>query len=199
VYPDEFLKRFQGWAAPVDESDFQEMIEFGWIVELENTGNGQWTCIDAGSGGFGGWGYLNYDENNVLSSLMKDALERDDFDGNAESIMRFLPVANPLAFEAEFGAEGWEMVLAMLDACCLTEGRVYSAEVGRMWADVYPCDQQYRDMYVILTALRWKGTYARDLAPILKKQRGYDAKAFDKCMAELTPEQAETIQRLLWQ
>lgn len=199
VYPDQFLDWFAGWAEPVDDPDFRDLIQFGWLVELEDAGGNQWRCASAGSGGFGGWGYLNYHEADTFPLIVKDAIDRDDFDGSAENIMRGLPVFDPAEFNAEFGAEGWEKVLAMMDAYCLTEGRVYSPEAGLMWSHVYPRDQEYRDMYVILTALSWKGTYAKDLVPILKKQRDYDAKAFDRCFDSLTPEQAETIQRLIQQ
>ncbi len=212
VYPEEFMKYFRGWAAPLD-AELPNMISFDREIVLEDAGQGEWTCIGAGTGGAGGWGYLDLTTPDALSFHLRSALENGEED-NGELIMRALPSGDLQKLEEEFGAEGWEKVLSILNACCLTEGRVYAGT--QMWSDKYPDDQAYRDMYVILTAVRWSGAsyrvlekrhgydaqayerrYVEDLIPILKKQREYDPKSFDRCVRDLDPEQAAILSALI--
>ena len=51
-----------------------------------------------------------------------------------------------------------------------------------MWRDVYPDDQAYRDMYMLLGYLNSDGAYAEGLAALLQKQFDYDPETFAYCL-----------------
>lgn len=193
--PAAFEQSYAGWAGPLSDERYPQYsgwMNFGWYVELELTDSSTWTCMDAGTGGYGGWGYLNYEEAGEAGFRIEYML-RGEID-TPENLLRVLPFVDWAALDAD----SWEQLYSFLDQYCLTEGQVYGPEATRMWKDVYPSDQEYRDMYVILTALHADGAYAEGLREILKKQADYDPALFEACIEEnLTAEQREIILSLM--
>ena len=195
-----FERWFAGWAEPLDDSRYPEYVGwmgFGWYVVLQQGDDGAWRGTDAGTGGYGGWGYLNYEEEGVFDSYLEEVIAGGD-GITAENMMRNLPFVDWREFDAQWGAKGWNALWKLLNDYCLTEGQVYGPEETRMWSDVYPDDQAYRNMYVILTGLNTDGAYAEGIGEILKKQRDYDQDLFDRCLQEnLTLDQRSTINMLI--
>ena len=58
-----------------------------------------------------------------------------------------------------------------------------------MWRDVYPDDQAYRDMYMLLGYLNSDGAYAEGLAALLQKQFDYDPETFAYCLKHCLSEE----------
>ena len=164
-------------------------VEYQYVV-LESDFNDSWVCRDCGTGGYGGWGYLNYDEINEVDSRL-DNMVRGNED-MPENLLRVLPFLDWKSFDSD-----WNALYAFLDQYCLTKGQVYDPEENLMWKDVYHKDQEYRDMYVMLTALNADGAYAEGLADILNKQYDYDRRAFERCLKSLNEEQRNRIQMSL--
>lgn len=193
-----FERWYAAWAGPLSDPEYppeEGWLGMGGLVVLEQTGRGQWTCTGMGSGGYGGWGTLNYWEAGETDFRISSLLAGNE--ELPENLLRVLPFVDWAAFERDWGAQGWEKLVQMLDDICLTEGQVYGPEATRMWADVYPDDQAYRDLYVMLAALQADGAYARGLADILVKQRNYDPETFERCLQSLTREQSDTIRVLM--
>lgn len=195
--PAAFEQSYAGWAGPLSDErnpQYSGWMNFGWYVELELTDSSTWTCIDAGTGGYGGWGYLNYEEAGEAGFRIENML-RGEID-TPENLLRVLPFVDWTALDAD----SWAQLYSFLDQYCLTEGQVYGPEATRMWEDVYPSDQEYRNMYVILTALHADGAYAEGLREILNKQSDYAPALFEACIEEnLTAEQREILLSLLSQ
>ena len=167
-------------------------MNFGWYVVLENVGDGEWNCTDAGTGGYGGWGYLNFDYAGVFETYMEELLAGSGND-SAELVMCSLPLVDWSEFDTIWGPEGWNVLYTLLDAHCLTKGQVYGPEETRMWSDVYPNDQAYRNLYVMLAVLSSDGAYTEGFADILKKQQNYDPELFETCMQNLTQAQRNSV------
>ncbi|HHX36737.1 MAG TPA: M56 family metallopeptidase [Clostridiaceae bacterium] len=195
-----FERWFSGWAGPLYDpaSQYDGWMEFGWIVELEQTEDGGWVLISAGTGGYGGWGYLNSSGADDFNSCMTELIinRGEDFH-SPENLLATLPFVNWKQFESVWRAEGWSILLSQIDKFCLTQGRIYGPEETRMWSDVYPDDQAYRNMYVMLTALNTDGAYSEGISNILAKQKNYDSEIFDYCLEQLTEEQRDTINMLV--
>lgn len=192
VDPDAFEQQYGGWAVPLSgQKQYNGWMEFGWFVELKNTGSGEWTCTDAGTGGFGGWGYLNYEDVNDLEFFM-GSMFSGELD-TPENLLRAMPFFD----WRNFNGKDWSAMYEFFDKYCLTEGQIYGPEATRMWKDVYPEDQAYRNMYVMLTALNSDGAYTDGLAGILKKQQNYDPELFEKCLQNLTGAQRDTVEGLV--
>lgn len=166
-------------------------MNFGWFVELELTDTNTWTCVDAGTGGYGGWGYLNYDEIGEVDFHMGNMLDGNE--GTPENLLRVLPFVD----WATFDAGNWNKLYQFLDRYCLTEGQVYGPEATRMWSDVYPNDQAYRNLYVMLAALNSDGGYTEGFADILKKQQNYDSEIFETCLQDPTQAQRDSVRMLV--
>jgi hypothetical protein len=169
-------------------------MEFGWFVVLCQNGDGSWSCVDAGSGGYGGWGYVGLTDGDTLDSFM-DQIMSGDFAGDPSSdmVLYCLPNIDLPEFDARWGIAGWDALWSLLNEICVNENRVYGPEPDRMWYDVYPDDQAYRDLYVMKAALRTDGAYTEGLADILKKQYDYNSGVFMNCLEELTPGEKDTI------
>jgi|GEM_PF-792793 len=195
----EFERWFVGWAGPLNDAEhpqYEGWMEFGWFIVLENDQrDGRWRCTDAGTGGYGGWGYLNCAESGAFVYL--EELISDSESVLPESVLRSLPLVDWREFDTEWSAEGWNALWKMLNDYCLTEGQVYGPEETRMWSDVYPDDQAYRNLYVMLTALNTDGAYSEGIASILLKQKNYDTKIFDFCLEQLTTGQRGIINMLV--
>lgn len=194
--PEAFMRSFAGWAEPLSDAEYPQYdgwMNFGWFVELELTDDNTWTCVDAGTGGYGGWGYLNYEEIEEVDFRMENTLK--DVDGHLpENLIRVLPFVDWRAFDVD----NWDRLYQFIDQYCLTEGQVYGPEETRMWKDVYPDDQAYRNLYVMLAALNSDGAYAEGLGDILSKQYAYDTATFTSCMENsLTADQRAIILSLL--
>ena len=169
-----------------EEEDAQHAgwVGFGWFVILRKDTLGRWLCTDAGSGGYGGWGWLSYD---LDAAYFLDQLTSSDY--MDENYLKILPFVDWREFDRRKDWE-WNALYRRLEAAALTEGRIYGPEETRMWRDVYPDDQAYRDMYMILGYLNSDGAYAEGLAAILQKQFDYDPEVFAYCLKYcLTEEQ----------
>ena len=166
-------------------------MRFGCFVSLKDSGNGKWSCIDAGSGGYGGWGYLNYDEVDQVDFRMNNMLAGEE--DIPENLLRVLPFVDL----TRLSADKREKLFAFLDRYCLSEGQVYGPEKSRLWRDVYPEDQSYRDLYVMLAALNADGKCSEDFSAILQKQRRYDPASFESSLGALTQAQRKGIEKLL--
>lgn len=159
------------------------------VIAIEDPGYKKFADISLS---YGGWGYLNYDAAADADYYM-DMVRGGSYDGDEESVLRLLPFVD----WSGLGPDGWNALYQIIDGCCLTEGRVYGPEETRMWSNVYPDDQAYRDAYVMLAALNADGAYAEGLAEILKKQRDYDADSFELALSALNSGQRETIEGLI--
>lgn len=185
-----FEQSFAGWARTLTREEapaYEGWWTFGWFVVLRDTGDGNWLCVDAGSGGYGGWGWLNYDRN--AEEEAEWAMNDPDADG--EYLLMQLPGLDLSFWNAHFPE-----LLDRLQEVCLTDGRVYGPEVDRMWADVYPDDQAYRDMYMILGFFHTDAAYAEGVEELLKAQYAFDPASFERCLREGLSEEQETQIRI---
>lgn len=164
----------------------------GWFVVLEEQGEDRWVCINAGTGGYGNWGYLNYETGETWELILEEQLSMDSSQAHPEMVLRILPFVDWNQLDGDELNQLWEF----LDLACITQGRVYGPEEDRMWSDVYPEDQAYRDLYVMLAALNTDGAYAEWIRGLLEKQQAYDPQVFESCLQNLTAEQQEVIRML---
>ena len=116
----------------------------------------------------------------------------DSSQADPEMVLCILPFVDWSRLDGDELNRLWEI----LNLACITQGRVYGPEEDRMWSDVYPDDQAYRDLYVMLAALNTDGAYAEGMEGLLEKQQAYDPQVFESCLQNLTPEQQDVIRRL---
>ncbi len=159
-------------------------------VALVQTGEAEWCCAACGADDF--WGYYRYDMPDRMRYLLGSTL-RDEV--SEEDILSALPYLNWDAFLDELGSQGWNELMEALEEACLSEGRVYGTG-PELWSDVYPEDQAYRDMYIMLSLRNTDGAYTEGLAYLLKKQRDYDPETFDRCLLEFPEEEREFYRAL---
>ncbi len=159
-------------------------------IALVRTGENEWSFVKSGVNDF--WGYFRYDLQDQMRYLVGSSL-RDDV--SEEEILSALPYLNWDAFMDELGSRGWNELMEALEEACLTEGRVCSTG-PQLWSEVYPDDQAYRDMYIMLSLRNTDGAYTEGLAYLLKKQRDYDPETFDRCLLEF-PEEEREFYRIL--
>lgn len=171
---------------------YEGWMGLGWLVVLDELGEDQWVCINAGSGGYGEWGYLNYETGENWEQILAEQLSADSGQEDPEMVLRILPFVD----WSRVDGEELNRLLEILDGACLTQGRVYGPEEDRMWSDVYPDDQAYRNLYVMLAALNTDGAYAEGMGGLLEKQQAYDPQVFASCLQNLTQEQQQVIKRL---
>ena len=194
-----FEQWYAGWAGPMADEQYPQYagwMEFGNFVVLEQTEPGLWTCTDAGTGGYGGWGWLNFEEAGEVGFRMEQLLSGED-DIMAELLLRVLPFINWSDFDSEWGPEGWSTLWQLLERSCISQGQVYGPEETRMWSDVYPDDQLYRNLYIMLAIQNSDGAYTEGLVEILHKQREYDPELFDACLQQLTDTQQKVIKAVM--
>lgn len=194
-----FEQWYAGWAGPLADEQYPQYagwMEFGNFVVLEQTEPGLWTCTDAGTGGYGGWGWLNFEEAGEVGFRMEQLLSGED-DIMAELLLRVLPFINWSDFDSEWGPEGWSTLWQLLERSCISQGQVYGPEETRMWSDVYPDDQLYRNLYIMLATQNSDGAYTEGLVEILHKQREYDPELFDACLQQLTDTQQKVIKAVM--
>ena len=194
-----FEQWYAGWAGPMADEQYPQYagwMEFGNFVVLEQTEPGLWTCTDAGTGGYGGWGWLNFEEAGEVGFRMEQLLSGED-DIMAELLLRILPFINWSDFDSEWGPEGWSTLWQLLERSCISQGQVYGPEETRMWSDVYPDDQLYRNLYIMLATQNSDGAYTEGLVEILHKQREYDPELFDACLQQLTDTQQKVIKAVM--
>jgi len=197
--PHSFEAWYAGWAGPLtSEQDPQHVgwMEFGNYIVLKQTEAGLWTCMDAGTGGYGGWGWLNYEEAGEADFRMEQLLSGEE-DFSVQLLLRVLPFVDWSDFDSTWGAEGWNALRQLLESSCISQGQVYGPEETRMWSDVYPDDQLYRNLYLMLTVQNSDGAYREGLADILRRQNAYDPVSFEACLQKLPPEQREELRDLL--
>ncbi len=159
-------------------------------VALVQAGETEWSCAACGVDDY--WGYLRYDVPDRMRYLLGSTL-RDEV--SEEEILSALPYLNWDSFPDELGSQGWNELMEALEEASLSEGRVYGTGPEH-WSDVYPDDQAYRDMYVMLSLRNTDGDYTEGLAYLLKKQRDYDPETFDRCLLEF-PEEEREFYRIL--
>ena len=173
------------------DGEHPDWLRFDWFVLLEADVNGGWTCIQAGTGGYGGWGYLNHgwEANDLLDRLSTEQV-------GGEDLLMLLPMIDWQGFDEYSRSAGydiWNTLWNKLNEACVGEGRVYDPLHSLLWSDVYPDDQAYRDLYVSLGFLHSDGAYAEGLGEILKKQYAADPPSFVRCLQRLPEQQQKTI------
>lgn len=190
-----FEQWYTGGAGPLTREEspqYEGWMGLGWFVVLEEQGEDRWVCINAGTGGYGNWGYLNYETGETWELILEEQLSMDSSQAYPEMVLRILPFVDWNQLDGDELNRLWEL----LDLACITQGRVYGPEEDRMWSDVYPEDQAYRDLYVMLAALNTDGAYAEWIRGLLEKQQAYDPQVFESCLQNLTAEQQEVIRML---
>lgn len=190
-----FEQCYTGGAGPLTGEEYPQYegwMELGWFIVLEEQQKDRWVCINAGSGGYGNWGYLNYETGEIWEQILEEQLPADSSQADPEMVLRILPFVDWSRLDGDELNRLWEI----LNLACITQGRVYGPEEDRMWSDVYPDDQAYRDLYVMLAALNTDGAYAEGMEGLLEKQQAYDPQVFESCLQNLTPEQQDVIRRL---
>ena len=190
-----FEQWYTGGAGPLTREEspqYEGWMGLGWFVVLEEQGEDRWACINAGTGGYGNWGYLNYETGETWEPILEEQLSMDSSQAYPEMVLRILPFVDWNQLDGDELNRLWEL----LDLACITQGRVYGPEEDRMWSDVYPEDQAYRDLYVMLAALNTDGAYAEWIRGLLEKQQAYDPQVFESCLQNLTAEQQEVIRML---
>lgn len=190
-----FEQWYTGGAGPLTGEEYPQYegwMEFGWFIVLEEQQKDRWVCINAGTGGYGNWGYLNYETGEICEQILEEQLSVDSSQADPEMVLCILPFVDWSRLDGDELNRLWEI----LNLACITQGRVYGPEEDRMWSDVYPDDQAYRDLYVMLAALNTDGAYAEGMEGLLEKQQAYDPQVFESCLQNLTPEQQDVIRRL---
>ena len=148
---------------------------FQWFAVLRKDPLGDWKCAAANTD-YGGWEWLDFTRN---AAYWLDQLSSGKIDD--EIYLMHLPFVDWREFDRRSDWD-WNALYQRLEAAALTEGRVYGPEETRMWRDVYPDDQAYRDMYMLLGYLNSDGAYAEGLAALLQKQFDYDPETFAYCL-----------------
>lgn len=190
-----FEQWYTGAAGPLTGEEYPQYegwMEFGWFIVLEEQQKDQWVCINAGTGGYGNWGYLNYETGEIWEQILEEQLSVDSSQEDPEMVLHILPFVD----WSRLDGDELNQLLELLNRGCITQGRVYGPEEDRMWSDVYPDDQAYRDLYVMLAALNTDGAYAEGMEGLLEKQQAYDPQVFEFCLQNLTAEQQEVIRML---
>ena len=190
-----FEQWYTGAAGPLTGEEYPQYegwMEFGWFIVLEEQQKERWVCVNAGTGGYGNWGYLNYETGEIWEQILEEQLSADIDQADPEMVLCILPVVD----WSRLDGDELNRLLEILDRACITQGRVYGPEEDRMWSDVYPDDQAYRDLYVMLAALNTDGAYAEGMEGLLEKQQAYDPQVFESCLQNLTPEQQDVIRML---
>ena len=187
---DSFYSQLAGWGQDTEHPDW---LRFDWFVVLEDDLKGGWRCAQAGTGGYGGWGYLNYGwkADELLNRLVTEQV-------GGEDVLMLLPLIDWHEFDRQcgFGSETWNALWRKLDEACVSEGRLYDSHRSLRWSDVFAYDQVYRDMYVILGFLHSDGAYAEGLANLMAKQYDYDPMSFEQCMTGYLTEEQQHLIRL---
>ena len=187
---DSFCSQLAGWGQDGEQPDW---LRFDWFVVLEDDLKGGWRCAQAGTGGYGGWGYLNYgwEADELLDRLITEQV-------GGEDVLMLLPLIDWGEFDQQcgFGSETWNALWRKLDEACVSEGRLYDSYRSLRWSDVFAYDQVYRDMYVILGFLHSDGAYAEGLANLMAKQYDYDPMSFEQCMTGYLTEEQQRLIRL---
>lgn len=69
-----FEQWYTGGAGPLTGEEYPQYegwMEFGWFIVLEEQQKDRWGCINAGSGGYGNWGYLNNETAEIWEQILK--------------------------------------------------------------------------------------------------------------------------------
>ena len=188
---DSFCSQLAGWGQDGEQPDW---LRFDWFVVLEDDLKGGWRCAQAGTGGYGGWGYLNYgwEADELLDRLVTEQV-------GGEDVLMLLPLIDWHEFD-RLPSDAWDAsfnaLWAKCEEACLTEGRYWDPERTVLYSDIYFYDQIIRDMYVILGFLHADGAYAEGLAYYMAKQYDYDPLSFEQCLTQylnLTEEQERNV------
>ena len=188
---DSFYSQLAGWGQDGEQPDW---LRFDWFVVLEDDLKGGWRCAQAGTGGYGGWGYLNYgwEADELLDRLITEQV-------GGEDVLMLLPLIDWGEFD-RLPSDTWDASFNALWAkcgeACLTEGRYWDPERTVLYSDIYFYDQIIRDLYVILGFLHADGAYAEGLAYLMAKQYDYDPLSFEQCLTQylnLTAEQERNV------
>ncbi len=186
-----FHSQLAGWGQDTENPDW---LRFDWFVVLEDDLKGGWECAQAGTGGYGGWGYLNYgwEADELLDRLVTEQV-------GGEDVLMLLPLIDWGEFD-RLPSDTWDAsfnaLWAKCEEACLTEGRYWDPERTVLYSDIYFYDQIIRDLYVILGFLHADGAYAEGLAYLMAKQYDYDPLSFEQCLTQyldLTEEQERVI------
>ncbi len=185
-----FYSQLADWGQDEVHPDW---LSFRWFVVLEAASDG-WRCVQAGTGGYGSWGYVNYswDVYELLDRITTEQV-------GGEDALMLLPLIDWADFgrQYKFGEETWNALWKKLYEACVGEGRYLNRGQSLLWSDVYFYDQIFRNMYVILGFLHSDGAYSEGLATILSRQYAYDPVLFEQSLGFFPEEQQREIRMTL--
>lgn len=201
-----FERKFVGWAGPLGWDEYPQYegwMAFSWYIELSRSETGAWRCVDAGTGGYGSYGYLNYNSREHIDEILPAQMEiiQSGDEGtdspSADLLLRILPFIDWAKLYDQWGTAGTNAVWATLDKVCITEGRYSDPESKTLWSDVYPDDQAYRNLYVMKALQNADQGTTSGFASILKKQYEYDKNIFALCLGQLNEGERKAVEAAL--
>ena len=120
------------------------------------------------------------------------AIATDFLESGAEDTSLMLKYL-PLIDFADMDTEAFFTLMDSVEEVCVGEGIVYGPEDWRTWADVYPDDQFYRNMYCMKAALNTDGAYSVPMQYVLNKQMHHDEELFAQCLQYFTLEEQDIL------
>ena len=174
------------------DTEHPDWVRFRWFVVLENSYNKGWQCVQAGVGGYGGWGYLNYywDVEELLDRMVTEQV-------GGEDALMLLPLIDWSEADKSFrfGSDTWNALWKKCEEACISGGWS-NYDRSREGSDIYATDQTLRNLYVILGFLHSDGAYAEGLASLMYKQYRFDTALYDTCLEKCLTEDQQRIVRL---
>ena len=181
-----FLDSWGGNVRPA-EGEAHGMLESYYHFTLTKCGNNYWKCTDMGTGGAGGWGYIwNWTAEMALNQALA---EMKDPTVDNSYLLWWLPLIN----FSDMDTDDFFSLMDAVEEVCVGEGLVYSPEEWRTWANVYPDDQFYRNMYCMKAALNCDGGFSARMQYILNKQRHHDEELYERCLQYFSEEEREYL------
>ncbi len=183
------------WAGSgMDEGEGE--YEGMWICSrqfvLTQRGEGIWECTEIGTGGAGGWGFVpNLSSDEAADALLNFALEGSE---DAEFVMPYLPLLDWYdVIEREL--IDIDFIHILKDACIGKE-RIYGPEEWRTWADAYPNDQLYRNLYLMKFALKLDGAFYVRMEYVINELYNYDENLFEYCLEFFNSEERDILRSM---
>ncbi len=185
---------FPDWWAGSGMEEGEGEYEGMWIrhnqFTLEARGDGFWKCTGLATGGGGGWGFINNHTAEEAKAFAIDFLESGAADTSL--VLSYLPLIN----FADIDTDDFFDLMNATEEVCVGEGIVYGPEQWRTWADVYPDDQFYRNMYCMKAALNTDGAHGARMQYILSKQMHHDEELFARCLQYFSLEEQDILMSL---
>lgn len=189
------IEVFPGIAGPASPYPGRVSYDLPFVANIRTTSEG-WACNLGYCDSVLNWGMINVTGKVELSfdDVMWQLIESDGL----ENVMRELYAIDWERFIDKYGEEGLDTLFVRLLEGSIGANRVYmDSHPPVMWYNMYPDDQKYRDMYMMLAALNAPESVKNRFRPILIRQKVYDIDAYMYCLDLLTPEQKQSINELL--